>query len=42
MPKENISYTCIACVMIDSALRIDKKYYPQVYLEKCNDKIEKI
>ena len=25
MPKENIHYTCIACVTIDSVMRIDNK-----------------
>ena len=25
MPKENMYYTCIACVTIDSVLKIDKK-----------------
>ena len=25
VPKENMHYTCIACITIDSALRIDKK-----------------
>ena len=25
MPKENIHYTCIACITIDSVMRIDKK-----------------
>ena len=25
MPKENMHYTCIACITIDSVLRIDKK-----------------
>ena len=25
MPKENIDYTCIACITIDSVMRIDKK-----------------
>ena len=35
MPKENIHYTCIACITIDSVLRIDKKNHPQVYLEVC-------
>ena len=25
MPKENMHYTCIACITIDSAMRIDKK-----------------
>ena len=25
MPKENMHYTCIACITIDSVMRIDKK-----------------
>ena len=25
MPKENMDYTCIACITIDSVLTIDKK-----------------
>ena len=25
MPKENMHYTCIACITIDSVLKIDKK-----------------
>ena len=25
VPKENMNYTCIACITIDSVLRIDKK-----------------
>ena len=28
-------YTCIACITIDSVMRIEKKNYPQVYLEEC-------
>ena len=42
VPKENIHYTCIACVTIDSVMRMDKKYFPQVYLEECKYKIKKI
>ena len=33
MPKENIHYTCIACITINSAMKMDKKYFPQVYLQ---------
>ena len=33
VPKENMRYTCIACVTIDSVVRMNKKYYLQVYLE---------
>ena len=42
MPKENMHYTCIACITIDSVMRMEKKNYPQVYLEECKYKIKKI
>ena len=42
VPKENICYTCIACLTIDSVVRKDKKNYPQVYLEECKYKIGKV
>ena len=32
VPKENVYYTCTACITIDSVMRMDKKNYPQVYL----------
>ena len=38
VPKENVHYTCITCRTIDSAMRIDKKKLPQVYLEECKYK----
>ena len=41
MPKENMHYTCIACITIDSVMRMDKKNYLQVYLEECKYKIKK-
>ena len=34
LPKENEHYTCIACVTIDSVMRMEKKNYSQVYLEE--------
>ena len=39
MPKENMHYTCIACITIDSVMKMDKKYFPQVYLQECKYKI---
>ena len=42
IPKENMHYTCIACITVDSVLRINKKNHPQVYLEECKYKIKKI
>ena len=41
VPKENKHYTCIACITIDSVMRMEKKNYPQVYLEECKYKIKK-
>ena len=42
IPKENMHYTCIACITIDSVIKIDKKNYPQVYLEECKYRLKKI
>ena len=42
LPKEDVYYTCIAFITIDSVIRINKKNYPQVYLEECKYKIKKI
>ena len=42
MPKENMHYTCIACITIDSVMKIDKKNHPQVYLEECKYKVKKM
>ena len=42
MPKENMHYTSIACITIDSVLKIDKKNHPQVYLEECKYRSKKI
>ena len=39
--NEKIEYTCLTCISIDSVLRVDKKYYPQVYLEQCKYKVKK-
>ena len=42
VPNENMHYTCIACITIDSVMNMDKKNYPQVYLEECKYKLKKI
>ena len=34
VPKENEHYTCTGCITIDSVMRMEKKNYPQVYLEE--------
>ena len=45
-PKSNLNgkqisvvdsnYTCLAVISLDSALRKDDNYYPQVFLKECN------
>ena len=42
LSKENTYYTCIACITVDSVLKINMKNYPQVYLEECKYKVKKI
>ena len=40
IPKEIMHYTCIACINIDSVVRMEKNYL-QVYLEECKYKMKK-
>ena len=42
IPKESMDYTCIACITIDSVMKMEKKNNPQVYLEDCKYKSKKI
>ena len=42
VPKDDMHYTCIACITIDFVMRMEKKNCPQVYLEECKYKIKKI
>ena len=42
VPKENMHYTCIACITIDSFMTMEKKNFAHVYLEECKYKIKKI
>ena len=41
VPKENEHYTCIACITIDSVMRMEKKNYAQVFLEEFKYKMKK-
>ena len=42
VPKENTYYTSIACITLDSVMKMGKKIYPQVYIEECKYKAKKI
>ena len=41
VPKENASYKCLSLIMLDSVIRMNKKYYPQTLLEECKYAIRK-
>ena len=41
VPIEKNHYNCIPAIDIDSVLKIDKKAYPQAYLEECKYKLKK-
>ena len=39
--KENASHKSISLIMLDSVIRVHKKYYPQTLLEECKYIIRK-
>ena len=39
--KEKASYKCLSLIMLDSVIRVNKKYYPQTFLEECKYLIRK-
>ena len=41
IPRERNHYVCIVAICIGSVLKVDKKNYPQVCLEKCKCKIKR-
>ena len=42
MPKEKAPCKCLSIIMIDSVIKVNKKYYPQTVLEECKYVQEKI
>ena len=41
IPKERVEYVCVSCISVDLVLRVDRKNYPQVYLEQFRFKMKK-
>ena len=41
VPIEKNNYICIPAIDIDSVLKIDKRAYPQAYLEECKYELKK-
>ena len=35
IPKADSNHTCLAVISLDSALKKDENYYPQVFLKEC-------
>ena len=42
MPKEKAPCKCLSIIMLDSVIKANKKYYPQIFLEECKYVQEKI
>ena len=42
MPKENGSCKLLSLIMLNSVVKIEKKYYPQTLLEECKYETKKI
>ena len=42
MPKEKAPCKCLSIIMLDSVIKANKKYYPQILLEECKYAQEKI
>lgn len=40
--QKSMHCACIACINIDSIIRLEKTNYPEVYLDECKYKIKKI
>ena len=41
VPKKDASYKCLSLIVLDSVVRVSKKYCPQTFLEECKYVIRK-
>ena len=41
VPRENVPCNCPFVIMLESVIKIEKKYHPQIFLEKCKYEIKK-
>ena len=41
LQKEDASYKCLSLIILNSVIRVNKKYYPQTLLEECKYEIKK-
>ena len=41
IPKEAASYKHLSRIMLDFAIRVNKKYFPHIFLKECKEKTKK-
>ena len=41
MSKENTAYKCLSLIILDSVMKVNRKYYPQTILEERKYEIKK-
>ena len=41
IPREKTACKCLSLIMLDSVIRVNRKYYPQTLLEECKYEIKK-
>ena len=39
-PKENSSYKCLSIITLESTINVNKKYHPQMLLDKCKYEVK--
>ena len=42
IPEEKAPCKCLSIIMLDSVIKVNKKYYPQTFLDECKYVQEKI
>ena len=41
IPEDNEYYTCLSVILLDSVVKIDNDYYPQIFLKECKYAVKK-
>ena len=41
IPEENEYCICLSAILLDSVVKIDNEYYPQILLEECRSAVKK-
>ena len=41
IPEDKEYYTCLSVILLDSVVKIDNDYYPQIFLKECKYAVKK-